>query len=71
MAVPVAELESLRDALIRARAKGTATVAYDGKTVTYKSDRDMAAAINDREHRIRRATSGTPRSVAFSTGKGL
>jgi hypothetical protein len=71
MAIPTAELEGLRDALIRARARGIRTVDYDGKRVDYSSDAEMAAAINDLEARIRRASIPRGGSVSFTTSKGM
>jgi hypothetical protein len=71
MAIGTEELESLRDALIRARARGTRSVEYDGKKVDYTSDAEMAAAINDLEARIRRASTPRGGSVSFATSKGM
>ncbi|SUZ33565.1 hypothetical protein ROE7235_03337 [Roseibaca ekhonensis] len=38
--------------LLAARYSGTRSVSYDGKTVTYGSDTELAAAIGDIERRI-------------------
>ncbi|MBZ0130594.1 MAG: hypothetical protein K8F59_15960 [Rhodobacteraceae bacterium] len=46
------ELTSRHDALLAARYSGTRSVSYDGKTVTYGSDAELAAAIADIERRI-------------------
>lgn len=71
MAVEPSELEELRDALIRARARGTREVQHGEERIRYGSDREMVAAIGDLEARIARA-SGTRRTrVAFSTSKGV
>lgn len=59
MAVTPSELIELRDALIRARARGVRIVQVNGEKVEYKTDREMADAIADLEARITRA-SGTP-----------
>ena len=46
------ELKSRHDALLAARYSGTRSVSYDGRSVTYGSDAEMAAAIADIERRI-------------------
>jgi hypothetical protein len=49
----------LLTALQEARYAGLRSVSYDGKTVTYGSDAELAAAIRDLEIRIA-ALGGTP-----------
>lgn len=71
MAIDLTELIALRDQLIRSRGAGTRSLSYDGKTVTYGSDAEMASAIADLEVRIRRASSPAPNAVRFSTSKGF
>ena len=46
------ELKSRHSALLAARYSGTRSVSYDGKTVNYGSDAELAAAIADIERRI-------------------
>jgi len=46
------DLKARHDALLAARYSGTRSVSYDGKSVTYGSDAEMAAAIADIERRI-------------------
>ena len=46
------DLRRHHDALLAARYSGTRSVSYDGKTVTYGSDAELAAAIADIERRI-------------------
>ena len=46
------ELKLRHGALLAARYSGTRSVSYDGKTVTYGSDAELAAAIADIERRI-------------------
>ncbi|WP_127110215.1 phage head-tail joining protein [Pararhodobacter zhoushanensis] len=55
------ELKSRHSALLAARYSGTRSVSYDGKTVTYGSDVELAAAIADIERRIARLERGTGR----------
>lgn len=71
MPVEVAELERLRDALVRARATGVRAVEYDGRKTEYRSDAEMAAAIADLDRRVAGGAGGRrPGVVAFSTSKG-
>jgi hypothetical protein len=46
------ELKRHHSALLAARYSGTRSVSYDGKTVTYGTDAELAAAIGDIERRI-------------------
>jgi hypothetical protein len=46
------DLKSRHSALLAARYSGTRSVSYDGKTVTYGADAELAAAIGDIERRI-------------------
>ncbi len=66
------ELTAQRDALLKARFRGVRTVEYDGKRVTYASDAELAAAINDVERRIASADDGgRRRRILTSASKGL
>ena len=71
MAIDATELETLLDALIRARAQGMRSLLDEGKRVEYGSDAEMAAAIADLERRIARALASAPKTVAFTTSKGV
>jgi hypothetical protein len=55
------ELKSRHSALLAARYSGTRSVSYDGKTVTYGSDAELAAAIGDIERRIAKLERGAGR----------
>jgi hypothetical protein len=55
------DLRSRHSALLAARYSGTRSVSYDGKTVTYGSDAELAAAIGDIERRIAKLERGTGR----------
>ena len=46
------ELTLRHSALLAARYSGTRSVSYDGKTVNYGTDAELAAAIADAERRI-------------------
>lgn len=65
------ELEALRDELVRMRGRGIRSTLYDGKRLEYGTDAELAAAINDLEARIRRASRRQPRKVVFTTSKGV
>ena len=72
MAISQAELEAMRDALVRSRASGTKSVTFsDGRRVDYVSDSEMAAAIADVESRINRAGGHRPTSIRPFTSKGF
>lgn len=65
-------MRTLLTALQEARYAGVRSVSYDGRTVTYGSDAEMATAITDLEARIAIA-SGTGRRRRWGTvaTKGL
>jgi hypothetical protein len=55
------DLKSRHSALLAARYSGTRSVSYDGKTVNYGSDAELAAAISDVERRIAKLERGAGR----------
>ena len=55
------ELRLRHGALLSARYSGTRSVSYDGKTVTYGTDVELAAAIGDIERRIAKVERGAGR----------
>ena len=55
------DLKSRHSALLAARYSGTRSVSYDGKTVNYGSDAELASAIGDVERRIAKLERGTGR----------
>ena len=46
------DLKARHTALLAARYSGTRSVSYDGKSINYGSDAELAAAISDIERRI-------------------
>ena len=46
------DLKARHSALLAARYSGTRSVSYDGKSINYGSDTELAAAIADVERRI-------------------
>lgn len=55
------ELKLRHSALLAARYSGTRSVSYDGKTVNYGTDAELAAAIHDVERRMARLRRGAGR----------
>ena len=66
-------MRALLAALQEARYAGVRSVSYDGKSINYGSDAELANAISDLETRIATATSGAPRRRRWGTvtSKGL
>jgi hypothetical protein len=73
MAIAVSELIEMRDNLIRARAKGVKVLQLNGERVEYRSDAEMAAAINALNGQIEAAQGeGGGFSIGYATtGRGL
>jgi hypothetical protein len=65
------ELNLRHSALLAARYSGTRSVSYDGKTVTYGTDAELAAAISDIDRRIAKLTRGTGRVLRPHAVKDL
>ena len=61
MSMTLDDLKLRHSALLAARYSGTRSVSYDGKTVTYGSDAELAAAIGDIERRIAKLERGAGR----------
>ena len=55
------DLKLRHSALLAARYSGTRSVSYDGKTITYGSDAELAAAIGDIERRMAKLERGAGR----------
>jgi predicted amino acid dehydrogenase len=71
----VESLQAALDALNAARAGGVQTITYVGggssRTVIYKTDCEMNAAVQDLQRRIAELTSGGRRTIHLATSKGL
>ena len=65
------DLKSRHGALLAARYSGTRSVSYDGKTVTYGSDAELASAIADIERRIAALERGAGRILRPHAVKDL
>ncbi len=65
------ELRLRHTALLAARYSGTRSVSYDGKTVNYGSDAELAAAIGDVERRMAKLASGAGRILRPHAVKDL
>lgn len=68
----LSDMQAQLDALLAARFRGVRATNYDGKSVTYGSDAEMARAIADLEARIGAETNG-PRNrlTKIYASKGL
>lgn len=62
-----AQLAKLRDL----RAKGVSTYTIKDRSMTYRSDRELAAAIADLEKQIATQEGGTVRKIRVRSTKGL
>jgi hypothetical protein len=71
MPIDATELAGLRDALIRARARGTRSVEYEGRKLTYATDSEMATALADLERRIKTATQPRLGALRITSSKGV
>lgn len=65
------ELNLRHSALLTARYSGTRSVSYDGKTVNYGTDDELAAAIGDVERRIAKLQRGAGRVLRPHAVKDL
>lgn len=72
-ALSLTDLQSLRDALIRARFAGVREVQdANGERVQYRSDAEMARALANCESLIAQMQSGqTPNVIKFNARKGV
>ena len=55
------ELKLRHSTLLSARYSGTRSVSYDGKTVNYGTDAELASAIGDVERRMAKLERGAGR----------
>ncbi|TKZ16015.1 hypothetical protein FAP39_15790 [Shimia litoralis] len=65
------ELTLRHTALLSARYSGTRSVSYDGKTINYGTDAELAAAIGDVERRIAKLQRGAGRVLRTHAVKDL
>ena len=65
------DLKRHHGTLLAARYSGTRSVSYDGKTVTYGSDAELASAIADIERRIASIERGAGRIFRPHAAKDL
>ncbi|MGE0828046.1 MAG: phage head-tail joining protein [Hyphomonadaceae bacterium] len=72
MALDLSTLQSLKDALVKARLSGVREIRdQNGETVSYKSDREMASALSSVESQIAALQSAAPNVIKFKTSKGI
>ena len=65
------ELKLRHNSLLAARYSGTRSVSYDGKTVNYGTDAELAAAISDIERRVAKLERGAGRILRPNAVKDL
>ena len=65
------ELKLRHSTLLSARYSGTRSVSYDGKTVNYGTDAELAGAIGDVERRIAKLERGAGRVLRPYAAKDL
>ena len=67
------DLQSWRDKLVALRVQGIRVVTdQSGESITYSSDREMAAAIASIDRELAALAGGRrPSSIRFNTSKGL
>ena len=71
MALTLSDLQSLRDALIRARLGGVREIQdQNGERMAWKSDGEMARALADVEARIAAMQSTPTTAIRFKVSKG-
>jgi hypothetical protein len=56
------EMQALLSALLAMRFGGVRSISYDGRQISYASDAELAAAIQDLERRIAAADTTKSRS---------
>lgn len=66
----LATLQTLREALLKARYAGVRTVEYDGKRISYATDAETATALLDLERRIAAQNAAPIRQVRIASTKG-
>jgi len=74
MAIPAAELETLRDNLVRAMSTGVLTIRHGDKWLTYQDTSDMQKALDIVEGQLNTAgvaTTGRHRQVRVYTSRGM
>ena len=57
----IAELETMRKALLKARFADVQTVEYEGRRIAYATEAEMATALADLDRRITSAQTGRVR----------
>jgi hypothetical protein len=72
MALTLLQLEKLRDELEQTRLSGVREIKdQNGETISYKSDSEIAAALNFVTRKISELRQGQPKTIVFSTHKGI
>jgi hypothetical protein len=69
--IPVDELQTRLDELRRVRAEGRQEITTKGRTVVYRTDAQLAAAIADLERQISSLTITPVTTIRVAATKGL
>lgn len=69
--VNLGDLTAWRDTQRALRASGKRSCAYDGRSVSYASDAELAAALADLDRQIAAASGTRITRIRISTSKGL
>lgn len=67
----IVEMQTQLEHLRSQRARGVRKVSYQGQEVEYRSDAEMAAAIQDLERRIASASGSSVRRTVGGFDRGL
>jgi hypothetical protein len=65
-----AELIAWRDKLVETRARGLRSLTYEGRSVTFGADIELANAIADLDRRIAQISGTAPRVTYVNARKG-
>jgi hypothetical protein len=63
LSLTLEQMKARLAALQEARWRGVRSTSYEGRSVTYATDAEMAAAVADLERRIARAERRAPRTA--------
>jgi hypothetical protein len=71
MATTLAELQARLEALQKVRATGLRSSQYDGRSIEYRSDAEIAAAIGDLERQIAAFARRPVRTIYINSSRGI
>jgi hypothetical protein len=72
MALTLQQLQRFRDDLEKTRLNGVREIKdQNGETITYRSDSEISAALNFTNRKIADLLQGQPKTIVFTTHKGI